>query len=258
MGRAVARAIHEHWGLFLAEGIILVLLGIIAIVVPLIATLAFTILIGWLFLVSGIIGLITTFWARHAPGFWWSLISAIIAIAAGLVLLLWPVSGAISLTLVLIAFFIIEGIVSIMYAIEHRSQLTGRWVWMLLSGIIDHDPRRHHLAGLPGTAVWALGLLVGINMLFGGAALIAMALASRQSAIDVRAAAGPAKAGTQFPFRDDAEKRRPHEHEPAPTHSAGMACGTRSRSTPLAIPAMETTAIERASATKAAVSQARA
>ena len=71
--RAVASAIHEHWGLFLAEGIILVLLGIAAIVVPPIATLAFTIIIGWLFLVSGIVGLITTFWSAHAPGFWWSL-----------------------------------------------------------------------------------------------------------------------------------------------------------------------------------------
>jgi uncharacterized membrane protein HdeD (DUF308 family) len=179
MGRAVARSIHEHWGVFLAEGIILVLLGIIAIVVPPIATLAFTIIIGWLFLVSGIIGLITTFWARTAPGFWWSLISAIIAIAAGVVLLLWPISGTISLTLVLIAFFIVEGIVSIMYAIEHRNQLTGQWGWMLLSGIIDLILAAIIFAGLPGTAVWALGLLVGINMLFGGAALIAMALASR-------------------------------------------------------------------------------
>src|ERR1700742_915495 len=136
-GRAVARSIHEHWGLFLAEGIILVLLGLIAIIVPPIATLAFTIIIGWIFLISGILGLVTTFIARSAPGFLWLLISAIIAIAAGVVLLLWPISGSVSLTLVLIAFFVIEGIVSIMYAIEQRSQLTGQWIWMLISGIID-------------------------------------------------------------------------------------------------------------------------
>ncbi|MGA8654185.1 MAG: HdeD family acid-resistance protein [Xanthobacteraceae bacterium] len=182
IGQAVARSIHEHWGLFLAEGIILVLLGLIAIVVPPIATLAFTIIIGWLFLVSGIVGLITTFWARGAPGFWWSLISAIIAIAAGVVLLLWPISGTISLTLVLIAFFVVEGIVSIMYAIEHRRQLTGQWVWMLVSGIVDLILAGIIFAGLPGTAAWALGLLVGINMVFGGAALIAMALAARKPA----------------------------------------------------------------------------
>jgi uncharacterized membrane protein HdeD (DUF308 family) len=182
MGRALAGAIHEHWGLFLAEGIILIILGIAAIALPPIATLAFTIIIGWVFLISGVVGLFTTFWARHVPGFWWSLISAIIGIAAGVVLLLWPITGTLSLTLVLIAFFVVEGIVSIMYAIEHRNQLTGRWGWMLVSGIIDLILAGIIFAGLPGTAVWALGLLVGINMLFGGAALIAMALAARHPA----------------------------------------------------------------------------
>jgi len=182
MGSALAGAIHEHWALFLIEGIILVILGIAAIALPPIATLAFTIIIGWIFLISGVVGLFTTFWARHVPGFWWSLISAIIGIAAGVVLLLWPITGTLSLTLVLIAFFVVEGIVSIMYAIEHRNQLTGRWGWMLVSGIIDLILAGIIFAGLPGTAVWALGLLVGINMLFGGAALIAMALAARHPA----------------------------------------------------------------------------
>jgi len=182
IGRAVASAIHEHWVMFLIEGIILVLLGIAAIVLPPIATIAFTIIIGWIFLVSGILGLITTFWARQAPGFWWALISAIIAIAAGVVLLLWPISGAVSLTLVLIAFFVVEGIASILYAIEHRNQLTGRWGWMLVSGIIDLILAAIIFSGLPGTAVWALGLLVGINMVFGGVALIGMALAARHPA----------------------------------------------------------------------------
>jgi len=180
MSRAVASAIHEHWVLFLIEGIVLLILGVVAILVPLIATLAFTILVGWLFLISGIVGLIATFWARNAPGFWWSLISAVIGILAGLALLTSPVVGALSLTLVLVAFFIIEGVASIMYAVDHRRQLTGSWFWMLLSGVIDLILAAIILAGLPGTAVWALGLLVGINMLFGGAALIAMALAARQ------------------------------------------------------------------------------
>ncbi len=182
MGRAFAGAVHQHWGLFLAEGIILVILGLAAILLPPIATLAFTIIIGWIFLVSGVVGLITTFWARHAPGFWWSLISALIGIAAGVVLLLWPLTGTLSLTFVLIAFFVVEGIASIMYSIEHRNQLSGRWGWMLVSGIIDLILAGIIFAGLPGTAAWALGLLVGINMVFGGAALIGMALAARHPA----------------------------------------------------------------------------
>jgi uncharacterized membrane protein HdeD (DUF308 family) len=182
VGRAFANAVHQHWLVFLLEGIVLVILGLIAILLPPYATLAFTIIIGWIFLVSGVVGLITTFWARHVPGFWWALISALIGIAAGLVLLLWPLSGTISLTLVLIAFFVIEGVASIMYSIEHRNQLSGRWGWMLISGIIDLILAAIIFAGLPGTAVWALGLLVGINMVFGGAALIGMALAARHPA----------------------------------------------------------------------------
>jgi len=182
MRRAVANAIHEHWVLFLLEGIVLVLLGAAAIVLPVIATLAFTLLIGWLFLLSGVVGLITTFWMRNAPGFWWSLISAVIGIAAGIVLIRWPISGTVSLTLVLIAFFIVEGIVTLMYAFEHRAQLSGRWSWMLASGIVDLVLAAIIFAGLPETATWALGLLVGINLLFGGTAMIGMALAARSAA----------------------------------------------------------------------------
>lgn len=181
-GRAFASAIHEHWVLFLIEGIILVILGLIAIAVPWLATLAVAITIGWIFFISGLVGLLTTAWMRSAPGFWWSLVSAAISIAAGVVLLLWPVTATLTLTLVLIVFFLVEGAASILYAMEHRDQLTGRWGWMLVSGIVDLILAIIILAGLPGTALWALGLLVGINMLFGGAALIGMALAARQPA----------------------------------------------------------------------------
>jgi len=179
--RALAQSIREHWTLFLIEGIVLVVLGLLAIIIPPIATIAVTIFLGWLFLISGVVGLVTTFWARHAPGFWWSLLSAALAIAAGIVLLAWPVSGAVSLTLLLIVFFTIEGVVTIMYALEHKKELSGRWGWMLASGIIDLILAAIILAGLPGTAAWALGLLVGINMLFGGTALIAMAMHARSA-----------------------------------------------------------------------------
>jgi len=180
--RALAQSIREHWVLFLIEGIVLVVLGLLAIVIPPLGTIGFTIIIGWLFLISGIVGLVTTFWARHAPGFWWSLLSAVLAIAAGIVVLVDPLRGAFTLTLLLIVFFTIEGVLTIMYALEHKKDLSGRWGWMLTSGIIDLILAAIILAGLPGTAAWALGLLVGINMLFGGTALIAMAMHARSDA----------------------------------------------------------------------------
>jgi uncharacterized membrane protein HdeD (DUF308 family) len=177
--RAVASSLHEHWKLFLVEGILLVVLGLIAIVIPPIATLAVEILVGWLFLISGVMGLITTFWMRQAPGFWWALLSAVLGIGAGIVLLAWPFSGALSLTLILIVFFTIEGVASIMFALEHKRELTGRWGFMLASGIVDLVLAGIIFVGLPGTAAWAIGLLVGINMVFGGSALIAMAMHAR-------------------------------------------------------------------------------
>jgi uncharacterized membrane protein HdeD (DUF308 family) len=145
------------------------------------ATITVTIILGWIFLASGIMGLITTFRGKQAPGFWWSLVSALIAIGVGLILLAEPITGAVSLTLVLIVFFVVEGVATIMYALEHRRELSGRWEWMLVSGIIDLVLAGIILAGLPGTAAWALGLLVGINMVFGGVALVGIALHARSA-----------------------------------------------------------------------------
>lgn len=180
--RAVATALHEHWKLYLAEGIVLLVLGFIAIAIPPLATLAVTILLGWLFLISGLVGLATSFWMRRAPGFIWSLVSAALGIMVGVLLLVQPVQGALSLTLVLIAFFIIEGVASIMFALDHKRELSGQWGWMLVSGIVDLALSAMILAGLPSTAAWAIGLLVGINMMFGGSALIAMALHAKKAA----------------------------------------------------------------------------
>jgi len=179
MRAAVATSLHAHWPLFLIEGIVLLVLGSAAIVVPPVATIAVEILIGWLVLASGIIGLVMTLRARGAPGFGWSLVSAIVGIVAGIVLLAWPLSGALSLTVILSVFLAMEGIASIMYALEHRRELSPRWSFMLVSGIVDLILAGMIFAGLPATAAWAIGLLVGINLIFGGVALIAMALRAR-------------------------------------------------------------------------------
>lgn len=182
LGDAVTRSMHDHWLWFVIEGVVLVILGALAIVVPPLATLGVTIFLGWLFLISGVVGLVMTFMTRGAPGFWWSLVSGILGVIAGLVLLVYPLTGALSLTLVVTAFFIVEGVASIMYALEHRKVLSGRWGWMLASGIVDLILAAIILAGFPGTALWAIGLLVGINMLFGGASLIGLGLAARSAA----------------------------------------------------------------------------
>jgi uncharacterized membrane protein HdeD (DUF308 family) len=179
MQNAAATSLHAHWRFFLIEGLVLLALGVAAIVVPPVATIAVEILIGWIVLLSGIVGLVATLRTRGAPGFGWSMLSAILGIIAGVVLLAWPLTGALSLTMILTAFLTIEGIVSIMYALDHRRELTQRWSFMLVSGVVDLVLAGMIFAGLPATAAWAIGLLVGINLVFGGTALIAMALQAR-------------------------------------------------------------------------------
>src|SRR3989475_8527834 len=86
-------AVREHWQAFLIEGILLVVLGLAAMIVPPLASLAVTIFLGWMFLISGIAGLALTFWARQMPGFWWSLISAVLAVCARILPFAKPVPG---------------------------------------------------------------------------------------------------------------------------------------------------------------------
>lgn len=171
-----AWSVRDHWVLYLVEGGMLVVLGVLAVFMPPWFGIA---LFGWLFLVGGIAGLITTFIMRRAPGFWWSLLSAVFTMAVGVMLFAQPALGMATLFLVLIAFLIVEGIVTIMFALDHWRELSGRWGLMLASGIVDLILAAIILLGLPATSAWALGLIVGINLVSGGVAMIGMALAAR-------------------------------------------------------------------------------
>jgi uncharacterized membrane protein HdeD (DUF308 family) len=173
--------VTAHWKAFLFEGIVLAVLGLAAMIVPPLASLAVTIFLGWLFLITGVAGLVVTFWARQLPGFWWSLFSAALAVLAGLILIARPMQGVLTLTIVVGAYFLAEGVITIMYALEHRRELSERWSWLLVSGLIDILISFLIIAGLPGSAEWAIGLLVGINLVLGGASMVGMALAARRA-----------------------------------------------------------------------------
>jgi uncharacterized membrane protein HdeD (DUF308 family) len=137
----LAGAVRRHWLLFLWEGIALVVLGLLAVLAPMIASVAATVFFGWILLLSGVVGLIATLRARQAPGFVWSLLSALVGIVAGALLLIWPLQGTLSLTAVLIAFLLVEGGVSIMYALEHKSALSlaGAGCWQAASRTCSSD-----------------------------------------------------------------------------------------------------------------------
>ena len=128
----MSAAVKAHWKAFLFEGIVLAVLGLAAMIVPPLASLAVAIFLGWMFLISGIAGLFVTFWARQMPGFGGRCFLRRWPFRRRL-LLARPAQGILTLTIVVGAYFLAEGVVTIMYALEHRRELSGRWSWLLVS-----------------------------------------------------------------------------------------------------------------------------
>jgi len=176
-----AEGIHAYWKVFLAQGLVMMVLGLLAAALPYIATLAIEILLGWLFFVGGVFRTASAMRSKTAPGFWWSLATAILAIVFGLILIVRPMEGVLTLTIVLTVFFLAEGVAVILISVEFRRHLKS-WHWTLLSGIINLVLAYLIFQGWPGISAWAIGLLAGISMFFFGLSLAMTAMAARAMA----------------------------------------------------------------------------
>ena len=186
--RGIGETLRAHWRLFLFQGAIMIGLGALAVAAPVWATLAVDVYVGWLFLISGVVGLVAMFSARSVPGFLWTFVTALLSVAVGALLLWRPVEGVLSLTIVLTAFFIAEGIFQTAAALIYRDGMPGSWGWLLVSGLADLALAAIIIMGWPGTVVWILGLLVGVNLLTSGWAVVMVALGAREI---VQAATAP-------------------------------------------------------------------
>ena len=186
---------YSTW--FTVYGVLLALLGILAIAMPYIATLATSIFIGWLLVASSVLGLYAVYSAgKDAPGFWWNLITAILYLAAGIMLLINPVTGALSLTIVLAAYLLAGGVTKIVLGFQHKKDIPNAWFWILFSGLVDIVLAFLIIQGLPGTAFWAIGLLVGINLVMMGIAIVFTAQSCKKMASTKAGTAATPKAGT--------------------------------------------------------------
>ena len=181
MQRAVKDTLRLYWRLFLAQGVIMVILGILAIIWPQISTTAVDYYVGWLFLLNGILGVVTMFYAQDVQAFLWSLLTAALSLFVGVMLIYHPSEGAVSLTMVLTAFFIVEGIVQIVASLSYRDVLPDSWGWMLVSGIVDLILAGLIIAYWPSTSSWVLGAVVGISLITSGLAVVMVALAGRDA-----------------------------------------------------------------------------
>jgi len=171
-------AIQKNRGWFVALGIVWIVLGALAILFPLVAGLALVVFVGWLFIIGGIVQLVHAFSTRGWSGFFLEVIGAILFIAAGVLLLLHPVYGILTLTLILAAFFVVEGIFRTVAGFRVPSG-EGRG-WLIAGGVLGIILGILIFTGLPTTAGWFLGLLVGIEFIFTGWSFVMIALAARR------------------------------------------------------------------------------
>ncbi|SRR5579883_1479072 len=159
--------------------VLLILLGVAAIAFPFFSTLAVESWIGWIILFGGISKLVYAFQTRQERGFIWQILLGILYIATALLLFVYPLQGILTLTLALGIFLLVEGVFEIVYAFQRRAE--SNWVWSLANGITTLI-----LGGLiwfewPFNGPFAIGLLVGISIIFTGTSRILLALAARSS-----------------------------------------------------------------------------
>ena len=174
------RAAQSHWLILLVEGIALILFGILALFIPKLITLGITSALGWLFLFGGIAAIFVYVRLYRASAFRERFFLAVLSVIAGLALLARPFSGFISLTVILIVAFALIGAAKLSYPLGRFRYLSDYRGWIRASGVVDLALAALMFADLPETALWAPGLLLAVNMVLSGIALIVVALVQRR------------------------------------------------------------------------------
>jgi len=175
---AARRAIAERWGWFLALGIVLLLAGVAAIAFPLLSTIAAKVALGWIFLAGGAMLIFHAFSIKEWRGFLLGLLLGLLYLVAGGWLAFFPFTGIVTLTILLAALFLAEGVLEVMMAVRVRPH--EGWGWLLLSGLVAIAVGVLIAYELPSSATWAIGLLAGVNLLSTGVSFVVLALAGRR------------------------------------------------------------------------------
>ena len=169
--------IRKASGWSMLWGILMFVCGILAISLPLASSIGIVILLAWLILFVGISHLIFAFHSHSVGGFLWQVLLALIYGAAGIYMLMNPLLGVLSLTLLLAVFLLVEGILELALYFRIRRVRNGGWV--LFDGIVTLILGILIWAHWPSTAVWVIGTLVGISLIFSGISRFMLSLAVR-------------------------------------------------------------------------------
>ena len=177
----IKSALGKSWKILLTAGIISVVLGAIAIILPPLASVTITYLVGILLLI-GAVAYVAEAISRGSTGHRiWSALLAVLYVVAGVWLIINPISGTITLTWILATFFLLIGVLRLIAGISSRGKLPNSG-WTIVNGVLSILIAVLVIGNLPSSAAWAIGLLVGIQLLFDGIALIATAMAGKQLA----------------------------------------------------------------------------
>ena len=169
MREAMRQSVKRHSLWYLVQGGLMILAGILALVYPVVSSFAAVFLLGCVLIVSGIVQGISLIDARDVPHFWLQLVSVVLSVIVGVLLIRHRGAGLLVLTLLLLVYFMVEGISKVIFSLTIRP--FPNWGWLLASGIVTILIAFYLWASLPVTAVWLLGVLLGIQLICEGAAL---------------------------------------------------------------------------------------
>lgn len=169
--------LRRYWGWYLALGIVLIVLGTIAIGSTFVMTIASVFFFGWLLIIGGIMEVIHAFWHKRWAGFFLDLLTGILYVVAGWMMVTNPAESALLLTLIIAMFLVFEGVFRIVAALAARYP---HWGWVMFNGIISLILGIMIWRQWPYSGLWVIGLFVGIEMLLNGWSLVMLSLTGRR------------------------------------------------------------------------------
>ena len=179
---ATRETVRRYSTWYLIQGVLMVIVGIVALLYPFVSSVALVLFLGWILITSGIVQGIGLIGAQNVPNFWLQMVSAVLSIIVGVLFLRRPGEAAVTLALLLIVFFMVEGFAKIVFSLTIRP--LSNWGWVLgggIIGIIGMLSLFYLLANLTTTAVWLLGVLLGIQLICEGVALSSLAWQVRRN-----------------------------------------------------------------------------
>lgn len=168
---------HSNW--YLAQAGLMIVAGVLALLFPVASSFTAVMFLGWILIFTGIFQGLSLIGAANVPHFWLQLISVALFIVVGMLFLRDPGQSLLTLTLLLIVFFMVEGISKVIFALTIRP--FPNWGWVLMSGVVGILLALYLWASIPVTAIWLLGALLGIELICEGLALGHLAWQARKS-----------------------------------------------------------------------------